>query len=388
MSNTSSVDSERIARLEQLVLNLQAEIDTISKHNASHSINTSHSATPAPPTPPPPTTSPPESIEDIRLFHHFCVSTSKTLATEPSRHKLWSEFVPQLACTHPFLMRGLLAVSALHLSHLHPHQHAHYTHLSTHHQTLSLTLFTAALPPTTTTLTPTTSPAFLLLSSLVFLLNTYPLAHPHNNTPITLPSITQSLSLLRGTISLLLLSPDVWQHARSGPLKDLFAHIEPVAHPRGPFVDKLDALVDALRRELVGTPAKAKKRVALLAAVEALRHTYALLVAARVGDRRDRLWTWAVVIPEEVLALLEEECAVALVVLAYFCVLVGSVECGVDWGEEQWFMKGWSGGVVECVVEVLERKEEEEGMWREWVEWPVSCVRKGLNVLETAGDST
>lgn len=100
MSNTSSVDSERIARLEQLVLNLQAEIDTISKHNASHSINTSHSASPAPPTAPPPTASTPESIEDIRLFHHFCVSTSKTLATEPSRHKLWSEFVPQLACTH------------------------------------------------------------------------------------------------------------------------------------------------------------------------------------------------------------------------------------------------------------------------------------------------
>lgn len=287
-------------------------------------------------------------------------------------------------------MHGLLAVSALHYAHLHPHQHSHYTHLSTRHQTLALGLFTTALP----TLSPTTSPAFLLLSSFVFLLNTYPLACAqslgNNNTPIiTIPAIVQSLSLIRGTKSLLLLSPDVWAHARSGPLRDLFAHVAPATHPSGPFVDKLDALVDALRLGLTGTPASATKRVALLAAVEALRHTYALLVAARVGDRRDRLWTWAVVVPEEVLGLLGEECPVALVVLAYFCVLVAGVECGV--GEEQWFLKGWSGGVVECVVGVLEGKEvegQEEGVWREWVEWPVSCVRKGVNVLETAGDDT
>lgn len=295
-----------------------------------------------------------------------------------------------LSPPQPFLMHGLLAVSALHCAHLHPHQHPHYTHLSTHHQTLALSLFTTTLP----TLSPTTSPAFLLLSSFIFLLNTYPLACAQSlgNTPLTIPSIVQSLSLLRGTQSLLLLSPDVWQHARSGPLRELFVHIAPAAHPGGPFVEKLDALVDALRQGLTGTPASATKRVALLAAVEALRHTYALLSAARAADRRDRLWTWAVVVPEEVLGLLGEECPVALVVLAYFCVLVAGVECGgVDRGEEQWFLKGWSGGVMECVVGVLEGKEEEgqeEGVWREWVEWPVSCVRKGLNVLETAADNS
>lgn len=284
-------------------------------------------------------------------------------------------------------MQGLLAVSALHCAHIHPHQHAHYTHLSTHHQTLALGLFTTALP----TLSPINSPAFLLLSSFVFLLNTYPLARARSiGTPLEIPTIVQSLSLIRGTKSLLLLSPDVWEHARSGPLKDLFTHVAPAAHlTTGPFIDKLDGLVDALRRRLTGSPAQAKKRVALLAAAEALRHTYALLSSSTAAAdwRRDRLWTWAVVVPDDVLGLLGEECSVALVVLAYFCVLVASVECGASRDEEQWFLKGWSGGVMECVVGVLERKEE-EGVWREWVEWPVSCVRKGLNVLETAGDDT
>ncbi|KAK0637803.1 hypothetical protein DIS24_g10451 [Lasiodiplodia hormozganensis] len=283
-------------------------------------------------------------------------------------------------------MHGLLAVSALHCAHIHPHQHSHYTHLSTHHQTLALGLFTTALP----TLSPATSPAFLLLSSFVFLLNTYPLARAQSRgyTPITIPSIVQSLSLIRGTKSLLLLSLDVWEHARSGPMRELFADVTPAAHPRGPFVDKLDGLVDAVRGRLAGSPAQAKTRVALLAAVEALRHTYALLSAARAADWRDRLWTWAVVVPDGVLELLEGECPVALVVLAYFCVLVASVECGASRDEEQWFLKGWSGGVMECVVGVLERKEEEEeeGVWREWVEWPVGCVREGLNVLETSGE--
>lgn len=264
-------------------------------------------------------------------------------------------------------MHGLLAVSALHLAHLHPLQHHHYTLLSTVHQTLALDLFS----PTLTGPSPST-PTSLLLGTLIFLLNISPLAP----TPPSLPSLAHSFALLRGPRTLLTATPTAWHAAQSGPLAPLFLAAPPLAAPAGPFVARLDALFGACRG-VAGAPACVDARAAAMLAVEALRHTYAVLAGLRAEGGGaagvERVWTWVVVVPEEFLGMVAEGRPVALVVLAYFAVLVRGVEGDVA----AWYLRGWSEGVMG----VVERGVEGSG-WEGWVEWAARCVREGVDVME------
>ena len=57
---------------------------------------------------------------DLRLFHHYTINTSATwdLTAQPMQKKIWQDPVVRLACSqqHIFLLHGLLAVAACHLT--------------------------------------------------------------------------------------------------------------------------------------------------------------------------------------------------------------------------------------------------------------------------------
>jgi hypothetical protein len=50
----------------------------------------------------------------------YTTTTVYTFTTLPARAQIYQHIVPQLAFRHPFLLSGILALSALHLSHLYP----------------------------------------------------------------------------------------------------------------------------------------------------------------------------------------------------------------------------------------------------------------------------
>lgn len=55
---------------------------------------------------------------DTALFAHFIDSTSLSISKNNATLELWQHIVPGLATQHPFLLHGLLAISALHLASL------------------------------------------------------------------------------------------------------------------------------------------------------------------------------------------------------------------------------------------------------------------------------
>lgn len=76
--------------------------------------------------------------EDMRLLHHFTSCTSKTLSDGAEAHQTWATRVVQLAFTHPFLLQGILALSALHLASLKADEKAKFSILAASKQDAAL----------------------------------------------------------------------------------------------------------------------------------------------------------------------------------------------------------------------------------------------------------
>jgi hypothetical protein len=83
-------------------------------------------------------------------MHHFTLHTSSSLLLQDHDVKqAWESVVPELALEHPFLMQGLLALSALHLAYLRPNEEASWTRLASEHQNRGI----AAIQPMISKLT-------------------------------------------------------------------------------------------------------------------------------------------------------------------------------------------------------------------------------------------
>ncbi|PTB41916.1 hypothetical protein M441DRAFT_139346 [Trichoderma asperellum CBS 433.97] len=58
------------------------------------------------------------TLEDMRLLYHFSNHTAMTLSDVPEAQLAWGTSAIQVAFKHPFLLQGILALSALHLTSL------------------------------------------------------------------------------------------------------------------------------------------------------------------------------------------------------------------------------------------------------------------------------
>lgn len=64
---------------------------------------------------------------ELELLHNFTTKTHTTLAVEPSLWVFWRDDVVQLGLTCDYVMRAVLAVSALHLAYHRPDRRDFYT---------------------------------------------------------------------------------------------------------------------------------------------------------------------------------------------------------------------------------------------------------------------
>lgn len=75
---------------------------------------------------------------DLELMHNFTTFTCTTMASDPAVRQLLRTTAVHLAVDCEYLMRSILAVSALHLSRYRPQKKTLYLqHAMQHHQTAS-----------------------------------------------------------------------------------------------------------------------------------------------------------------------------------------------------------------------------------------------------------
>ncbi|KAF4545891.1 C6 zinc finger domain-containing protein [Lasiodiplodia theobromae] len=56
------------------------------------------------------------TIEDMQLFHQYTTATYATLDTSPAQYPIWQRAVIDVGFEHAFVLRGMMALSALHLA--------------------------------------------------------------------------------------------------------------------------------------------------------------------------------------------------------------------------------------------------------------------------------
>lgn len=81
---------------------------------------------------------PPQELwtRDCELMHHYCTVTSHTMSIRKDLAHVWNVAIPRLGYQHPFVMHGILAISAAHKAYLIPASRRIYLPLADYHQTL------------------------------------------------------------------------------------------------------------------------------------------------------------------------------------------------------------------------------------------------------------
>jgi hypothetical protein len=174
------------------------------------------------------------SPSDTDLLNHYLTSASHSISTSTTA-SLWLAHIPPIAQQQPFL-HGILALSALHLSHISPTKSPSLIITANTHQSLAMPLFRTAI----TNVTISNSEAVLAFSHLLvlysfasesqderlFLTSSSP-SFPNLNVPVDSVHVGGEageellppwLYFLRNGCSLLC---TVWEHLESSPVAPL-----------------------------------------------------------------------------------------------------------------------------------------------------------------------
>lgn len=295
------------------------------------------------------------SVFELELFHHFITSTSLTLATDPMARTFWRVNVPQLGFSHPYLLKGVLSIAALHLARLRPQQKDMLVEQAMIHQTaacsMALPLITKAkgenFPPIfhfsmlTTIITfarPRAPDNFLLISDGIvpdWLLITRGVRALLNSEGEAVLSISSLDALFYAGLKLSF----QWERANADheSLKDLENNIRTHA-PR----NKVEELCEGILT---------------------LKRSFNLFYTSGFceEERTRTVLMWLVKIPDPFVELLKSHDSGALCVLAFFCVLLNRLE-------HLWWIEGWSFHLIERIYSTLDER------YRLWIRWPLEEI--------------
>ncbi|KAL1625937.1 hypothetical protein SLS56_007083 [Neofusicoccum ribis] len=336
------------------------------------------------------------NIADLELLHHFTVTTAQTLSISPELQTWWRIEVPRLAFSHPFVMRALLALSGIHLAHtlLHPGpNHAPAddaaTALAHHHTLRALTQHRLALR-TATSLLPSVTAAscaplyvFAVLTLIISLAAAPdPVAGAADLLVVEDGLPAGWLRLSRGVRGITD-GGHAWILA-NGLTAAVYTRLQPAARLRelaerraaaerdgGVGVEAAASVMGAAVAELVavrawlrdGRGADGVGEVCLVAVEELMSIFEAWEMYGEDVLTMRAVFGWAISVDEGFLVALGRREARALVVFAFYGVLL-------HWVDGHWWVNGWGRRLVARVEELVEEGEEA----RRWLRWPVEQV--------------
>ncbi|KAL8682351.1 MAG: hypothetical protein Q9186_001627 [Xanthomendoza sp. 1 TL-2023] len=302
---------------------------------------------------------------DLELLHQFTTATCYTTSNRSESHDLWRKTVPKEGFHHDFLMRGILAIGALHLAHLRPDRAADYQNIAHSHQDKALSMFRTAM----TNMDESNCHAFFGLSSLIVV---YAFASPRRPGSLAFTDDSQTsegeaawLPLIRGVNSIL---QQVFGWVENGPLRGLLQpgiiNTTDTRLPK-PAAHQLKQLTGLCETATGGEEAVE----ACQEAVKALQKCYAkIFTRSSVECEVATAFTWPVEVPDKFIQLLNARAPEALVILAHYCVVLHHLD-------DYWWMGGWASHVMENIDNEL------NDSWREWIQWPSETISRNEKCL-------
>ncbi|KAE8154273.1 hypothetical protein BDV25DRAFT_115551, partial [Aspergillus avenaceus] len=300
------------------------------------------------------------SFADLQLFHHYLLSTYRTLADESNdKHGIWPIHLPQWGMSFPSILHLILALAALHQAHEKPDLRVQYVAQADDH-------FTFGVQSVTTVLSRIDSDNCQLVYMSAVLICLVYFGHgprPGEYLVFSDAGSAEWLVLMRGVRSIL-----VSRHSEifSGILKP-----EPDESIEGVSPDLQDELcqhqarIVALQASVESLPPSAEKD-SYLHAIRTLPGTFEELYTMRSAGKGGTALLpmvigWIYRMPESFIVLLEHKDPYALMILAHWVIVL-------KYMNSSWMFIGWDKHVISGIRASLATE------LHEWIEWPLNVI--------------
>ena len=298
----------------------------------------------------------PLNIAHLKLLHHFTTVTAETLAYSPEAAHAYQTYIVKLAFEFPFLLQGVLALSALHLSRVDPAPHKDYLDQAARHHDAALLQFRTEIVD----IDETNFKAVLAFSSMLYPYSCafgYSQAHPIDSSfkaEQALNNMLQNIVLTRRVRPLVegrydeMIASEL-NHIIPEDAKQLNWHADPAETTDLVKLRKFAELTQNLYPEDI-SKAYAK-------AIRSLETVIHLSEELAKPPSDSLLKAWLHSMTERFVELLSERQPGALIIFAHFAVLFKR-------SSHYWFFDG----LAEQVLQICEIFVPSE--WSSWLEWP------------------
>ena len=294
-------------------------------------------------------------------MHHYTTQTSTSLWTKPGMQQVWQQPFVAEALQHKFLLHGLLALAASHRLHLTLSDlPSSYQHQAIKHRALAL----KHTVPVFNHISPSNSTALFAPSSVIALLS---LTVPPSDAPSSPSNMTAPLDALLEFFTLMRGVPTVLDSAKVPIMQSHFAPLldrqwHPHTYPLAPeLAQQFEDVATVIRTRSPDTAAKE----ACTTALERLVRTYKTFPV--VKDDEGMAFVWSAGCPALFFELLRRREPAALVVLAYYLVMLSSIE-------QVWWLEGKARAVMEAITGCLPLS------WQRYMVWPWDVVSRSRRV--------
>ncbi|KKK13260.1 hypothetical protein AOCH_007479 [Aspergillus ochraceoroseus] len=302
-----------------------------------------------------PTARPPArelNIQDLELMMQWCTTTYRSVSRNSTVECIWQAVVPREAMRHPFLMHGILALSALHLAVTdNADIKDHYIRTSKDHRNqalLGLTKVSGKSKPSHCNATFTLSNILMIFSFAL-----PEIMEPSPNRCV-LDELHQVFQSTRESIDMLV---NIIDSVGNGELRPLLQH--DTSHPRMPDTSRLAIMSLArLNANLARQDAHHEKDL-YDATIKQLG--YSLDKVSQGGETMIVAFQWIFHVPSQYIELFRQREPFALVILAHYAVIIHSLR-------GHWWMGEWGARLIQEIGQCLDTN------WRNSLSWVLDAT--------------
>lgn len=327
---------------------------------------------------------------DLELIHQYCTRTYMTISSRLATHAIWRDAVFREGLRHEFVLRGIMAIAALHKASTFPVYSEAYRKYATAamvHQQAALQEYSPL------TASPTADNAVALFSlSMILTLTTFaierlpdelksegsyltladtnpdvflPLGSPTRNfigVIVTLRGILvvirQTNQYLQGDIAEMLKYPQLEQLPEHAPeVSAMYEDLATAATEYRPYVNKTDMAPEVLSELLYNQVIRLRNVTRCRNVIEWDNHIFSFLVSA----------------PPEYISCIKQGEPMALVILAHWAACFRCMD-------HHWWAVGWGEQLVLDISDLVDMTT-----WSKVMEWPLRQCGRSIDKISSQG---
>jgi hypothetical protein len=297
-------------------------------------------------------------------MHNYSTHIASIFMADNKKTAVWHNMLPEQASRNPFLMHGVLALSASHLRYSRPQEEHKWSLLISHHQNLALPGFREEL----SRLSEQNCIALFAMASLCVVISMSAIAHgssAQDDPASQLDAVVQMIVLTRGLWTSL---QSVWSFLMRPPMDVLTRGTSIEKYGDYTLPDELASQIQKLRG-LCGRPnIDGNAFQAYMAAIKRLEEVFKDLLFLDSADRDENglVMKWAVSSRPAYTSLVSDRDPTALIILAHYVMLHASLK--------RWYSDGFCNRAMQAIVDNLPDSIEVKDL----LEWPMQQVEDDL----------